>query len=149
MNQKSTSSYKLALPEEILLQVEKPERYLGNELNVVRKDKSTIDIRFCMAFPDVYEIGMSHLGIQILYAMFNRRTDTWCERVYSPWADLDHIMRQKKIPLFALEGYLVRAGLFSMGRPGSHHAPEKDSALCAGITGSREGVRFSRHYAAV
>ena len=103
MNQKPTSSYKLALPEEILLQVEKPERYLGNELNVVRKDKSTIDIRFCMAFPDVYEIGMSHLGIQILYSMFNRRTDTWCERVYSPWADLDHIMRQKKIPLFALE----------------------------------------------
>ena len=103
MNQKSTSSYKLALPEEILLQVEKPERYLGNELNVVRKDKSTIDIRFCMAFPDVYEIGMSHLGIQILYSMFNRRTDTWCERVYSPWADLDHIMRRKKIPLFALE----------------------------------------------
>lgn len=103
MNQKSTSSYKLALPEEILLQVEKPERYLGNELNAVRKDKSTIDIRFCMAFPDVYEIGMSHLGIQILYSMFNRRTDTWCERVYSPWADLDHIMRQKKIPLFALE----------------------------------------------
>ena len=85
MNQKPTSSYKLALPEEILLQVEKPERYLGNELNVVRKDKSTIDIRFCMAFPDVYEIGMSHLGIQILYSMFNRRTDTWCERVYSPW----------------------------------------------------------------
>ncbi|HCI84363.1 MAG TPA: B12-binding domain-containing radical SAM protein, partial [Lachnospiraceae bacterium] len=103
MNQKPTSSYKLALPEEILLQVEKPERYLGNELNAVRKDKSTIDIRFCMAFPDVYEIGMSHLGIQILYSMFNRRTDTWCERVYSPWADLDHIMRQKKIPLFALE----------------------------------------------
>lgn len=95
--------YKLALPEEILLSIEKPERYLGNELNAVKKDKSGIEIRFAMAFPDVYEIGMSHLGIQILYSMFNRREDTWCERVYSPWVDLDKIMREKKIPLFALE----------------------------------------------
>lgn len=94
---------KTALPEDILLKIEKPERYLGNELNTVRKDKSKVDIRFAMAFPDVYEIGMSHLGIQILYSMFNRRGDTWCERVYSPWADLDRIMREKHIPLFALE----------------------------------------------
>ncbi len=101
--QNINKSYRTALPEEILLSIEKPERYLGNEQGAVHKDKEKIDIRFAMAFPDVYEIGMSHLGIQILYSMFNRREDTWCERVYSPWVDLDKIMRQRKIPLFALE----------------------------------------------
>ena len=94
---------KLALSDEILLQVEKPARYIGNEVNSVMKDKSEVDIRFVMCFPDVYEIGMSHLGIQILYDMFNRRDDIWCERCYSPWTDLDQIMREKNIPLFALE----------------------------------------------
>ena len=94
---------KLALSDEILLTVEKPARYIGNEYNMVVKDKSSVDIRFCMCFPDVYEIGMSHQGIQILYDMFNRREDTYCERVYSPWTDLDKIMREKNIPLFALE----------------------------------------------
>ncbi len=94
---------KLALSDEILLTVEKPARYIGNEINAVMKDTSKIDIRFCMCFPDVYEIGMSHQGIQILYDMFNRREDTYCERLYSPWTDLDKIMREKKIPLFALE----------------------------------------------
>ncbi|MBQ7841372.1 MAG: TIGR03960 family B12-binding radical SAM protein [Lachnospiraceae bacterium] len=93
----------LALSDEILMTVEKPARYIGNEVNAVIKDKNTVDIRFAMCFPDVYEIGMSHLGIQILYDMFNRYEDTWCERVYSPWVDLDQIMREKKIPLFALE----------------------------------------------
>ena len=67
------------------------------------KDPKDVDIRFCMCFPDVYEIGMSHLGIQILYDILNRRDDTYCERVYSPWVDLDKLMREKKIPLFALE----------------------------------------------
>lgn len=94
---------KLALSDEILLTVEKPARYIGNEYNMVVKDKNSVDIRFCMCFPDVYEIGMSHQGIQILYDMLNRREDTYCERVYSPWTDLDKIMREKKIPLFALE----------------------------------------------
>ena len=94
---------KLALNDEILLNIEKPARYIGNEVNSVMKDKEKVDIRFAMCFPDVYEIGMSHLGIQILYDMFNRRDDTWCERVYSPWPDLDKIMREEKIPLFALE----------------------------------------------
>ncbi len=83
--------------------IDKPARYIGNEVNMVVKDLSKIDIRFCMCFPDVYEVGMSHLGIQILYDMFNQREDTYCERVYSPWMDLDPIMREKKIPLFALE----------------------------------------------
>lgn len=94
---------KLALSDEILLQVEKPARYIGNEVNSVTKDCSRVDVRFAMCFPDVYEIGMSHLGIQIIYDMLNRFEDTWCERVYSPWPDLDAIMREKSIPLFALE----------------------------------------------
>ena len=94
---------KLALSDEILLKIEKPARYIGNEVNSVMKDKNEVDIRFAMCFPDVYEIGMSHLGIQILYDMFNRRDDVWCERVYSPWLDLHKIMKEEQIPLFALE----------------------------------------------
>ena len=96
-------NYNLALTDETLLSIEKPERYIGNEVNSVTKDKSSVDIRFAMCFPDVYEIGMSHLGIQILYGMFNSYTDVWCERVYSPWEDLDKLLREKNIPLFALE----------------------------------------------
>lgn len=94
---------KLALSDEILLQVDKPARYIGNEVNMIVKDPKKVDIRLAMCFPDVYEIGMSHLGIQILYDMFNRREDTYCERVYSPWLDLDKIMREKDIPLFVIE----------------------------------------------
>ena len=97
---------RLALSDEILLSIDKPARYIGNEVNAVDKSASPElgkMIRFCMCFPDVYEIGMSHLGIQILYDMFNKREDVWCERVYSPWPDLDKVMREKKIPLFALE----------------------------------------------
>ena len=93
----------LALSDEILMSVEKPARYTGNEINMVKKDPASVDVRFCMCFPDVYEIGMSHLGIQILYDMFNQWEDTYCERVYSPWPDLDKIMRERQIPLFALE----------------------------------------------
>ena len=88
---------KLALSDEILLEIEKPARYIGNEINSVMKNKNEVDIRFAMCFPDVYEIGMSHLGIQILYDMFNRREDTWCERVYSPWPDLTYHYAKKKI----------------------------------------------------
>ena len=94
---------KLALSDEILLSISNPARYIGNEVNAVMKDKSEVAVRFAMCFPDVYEIGMSHLGIQILYDMFNKREDVWCERVYSPWPDMDKVMRDKKIPLFALE----------------------------------------------
>ena len=91
---------KLALDDEILLSIEKPARYIGNEVNSIMKNKNEVDIRFAMCFPDVYEIGMSHLGIQILYDMFNRRDDVWCERVYSPWTDLDTIMRKEGISAF-------------------------------------------------
>ena len=74
---------KLALSDEILMSVDKPARYIGNEVNMIRKNPDEVDIRFAMCFPDVYEIGMSHLGIQILYDMFNQRDDVYCERVYS------------------------------------------------------------------
>lgn len=94
---------KLALSDEILLSIDKPARYIGNEVNAVKKDIDAVDVSFVMCFPDVYEIGMSHLGIQILYDMFNRREDVCCDRVYSPWTDLDKIMREKEIPLFAVE----------------------------------------------
>ncbi|MCM1526547.1 MAG: TIGR03960 family B12-binding radical SAM protein [Bacteroides sp.] len=94
---------KLALSDDILMKIEKPARYIGHEVNAVYKDKDRVNIRFAMCFPDVYEIGMSHLGIQILYDMFNSMEDVWCERVYSPWLDLDRIMRERQIPLFALE----------------------------------------------
>ena len=98
---------KQALPDEILLKIDKPARYIGSEINSIDKSDDLkdgkIDVRFAMCFPDVYEIGMSHLGIQILYHMLNTRKNIWCERVYSPWMDLDPLMREKKIPLFALE----------------------------------------------
>ncbi|MCR5791795.1 MAG: TIGR03960 family B12-binding radical SAM protein [Lachnospiraceae bacterium] len=94
---------KLAVSDEILLTIDKPARYIGNEYNMVVKNPKEVDVRFCMCFPDVYEIGMSHLGIQILYDMFNKREDVYCERVYSPWPDMDRAMREHKIPLFALE----------------------------------------------
>ena len=74
---------KLALNDEILLSIQQPARYIGGEFNMVQKDPDKVDIRFAMCFPDVYEIGMSHLGIQILYSMFNDREDIYCERVYS------------------------------------------------------------------
>lgn len=93
----------LALSRDVLMQIEKPARYIGHEYNSVIKDLSQVDVRFAMCFPDVYEIGMSHLGIQILYDMFNQMEGVWCERVYSPWVDLDAIMRRDNIPLFALE----------------------------------------------
>ena len=94
---------KLALKDEILLTIDKPARYIGNEVNMVRKNPEAVKIRVAFAFPDVYEIGMSHLGIQILYHQFNLRNDVYCERVYSPWPDLHKIMKEQQIPLFALE----------------------------------------------
>ncbi|MBP3878987.1 MAG: B12-binding domain-containing radical SAM protein, partial [Lachnospiraceae bacterium] len=91
------------LNDRILRSVEKPARYIGNEINSVVKDPADVSVRFCMCFPDVYEIGMSHLGIQIIYDQLNRRDDVWCERTYSPWPDLHAVMKEHDIPLFALE----------------------------------------------
>ena len=100
---------KLALSDEILLKIEKPARYIGNEVNSVNKNKDEVDIRFAMCFPDVYEIGMSHLGIQILYDMFNKREDVWCEPC-----------------LLSMAGF--RRG----------YAQKADSVICAGIPGSHK-----------
>jgi len=94
---------KLFLEDRVLLQVEKPARYIGNEVNAIYKHKEDVAIRFALCFPDVYDIGMSHLGLSILYNLLNQRDDLWCERVFSPWVDLDRIMEEENIPLFALE----------------------------------------------
>ncbi|MBR2447886.1 MAG: TIGR03960 family B12-binding radical SAM protein, partial [Clostridia bacterium] len=89
--------------ERLLLTVQKPGRYSGGEINSVLKDKEKVDVRFAFCFPDTYEIGMSHLGMKILYSQFNEREDIWCERVFAPWLDFEEVMRQNNIPLFALE----------------------------------------------
>ena len=89
--------------EELIMSVQKPGRYSGGELNSIVKDKAQVDVRFAFCFPDTYEIGMSHLGMKILYSQFNDRDDIWCERVFAPWIDFEKVMREKNIPLFALE----------------------------------------------
>ena len=89
--------------EQLLLSVQKPGRYSGGEINSVIKDKNAVDVRFAFCFPDTYEIGMSHLGMKILYSLFNEREDVWCERVFAPWTDFEKVMRENNIPLFALE----------------------------------------------
>ena len=89
--------------ERLLLSVQKPGRYSGGEINSVIKEKEKVDVRFAFCFPDTYEIGMSHLGMKILYSQFNSREDIWCERVFAPWVDFEEKMRENNIPLFALE----------------------------------------------
>lgn len=89
--------------EKFLLGVQKPGRYTGGELNSIVKDKSKIDIRYAFCFPDTYEIGMSHLGMKILYSLVNARNDAWCERVFAPDVDMEQVMRDNGIPLYALE----------------------------------------------
>ena len=91
------------ITDDILYRVEKPSRYVGGELNEVIKDPKEVDIRFGFCFPDVYEVGMSHLGSRILYHVLNQRKDTYCERVYAPWPDMEKLMRENNIPLYALE----------------------------------------------
>ncbi|MCL2169376.1 MAG: TIGR03960 family B12-binding radical SAM protein, partial [Defluviitaleaceae bacterium] len=91
--------------DEILLRAEKPARYIGNEFNMVRKDPKSVDIRFLFAFPDVYEVGMSHNGLQIIYGLFNERADVYCERAFAPWVDMEGIMRAENLPLKSLETY--------------------------------------------
>ena len=89
--------------EKLLLKVQKPGRYVGGELNEVIKDKKDVDVRFAFCFPDTYEVGMSHLGMKILYSLFNSRDYIWCERVFAPWVDMEELMVQNNIPLYALE----------------------------------------------
>ena len=92
-------------PDRILLQAEKPGRYVGNEVNMVRKNPADMTTRFAFAFPDVYEVGMSHNGLQILYGAFNRRADVYCERAFAPWPDMEALMRGNGLPLKSLETY--------------------------------------------
>lgn len=91
------------ISDDILCKVEKPARYVGGEINQVNKDPKEVDIRFAFCFPDVYEVGMSHLGTRILYHTINARKDTYCERAFAPWPDMEALMRENDIPLYALE----------------------------------------------
>ncbi len=93
----------IKLSDGLLKSVEKPSRYTGNEWNSVIKDPKTVDIRFAFCFPDTYEIGMSHLGMKILYHLLNERQDCYCERVFAPWTDMEAKMRENNIPLYSLE----------------------------------------------
>ena len=89
--------------ENLLMSVQKPVRYMGGEFNAVMKDADAVDVRYAFLFPDTYEVGMSHLGMKILYHAINKREDAWCERVFSPWVDMAELMRRDGIPLFSLE----------------------------------------------
>ena len=89
--------------EKVLLKVQKPGRYAGGESNRVVKDQEQVDVRFAFCFPDVYEVGMSHLGMKILYGLFNEMDGVWCERVFAPWPDMEEQMREHQIPLYGLE----------------------------------------------
>ena len=89
--------------EKFLMHVQKPGRYVGGEVNSVVKDKSQVEVRFAFCFPDIYEIGMSHLGIKILYGAFNQVPYFWCERVFAPWVDMEQVMEEQGVPLYALE----------------------------------------------
>lgn len=89
--------------EKLLLKVQKPGRYVGGELNEVIKNKKDVDVRFAFCFPDTYEVGMSHLGMKILYSLFNSVDYIWCERVFAPWLDMEELMVKNNIPLYALE----------------------------------------------
>ncbi|HHY71440.1 MAG TPA: B12-binding domain-containing radical SAM protein, partial [Thermoanaerobacterales bacterium] len=89
--------------EKLLPQVSKPTRYMGNEYNSIKKDKNGIKTHIALAFPDVYEVGMSHLGIKILYHLLNQDSDIYAERVFAPWVDFEDLMRSEGLPLFSLE----------------------------------------------
>lgn len=93
----------IELLEDLLLKVEKPARYIGNEQNSIVKDLNDIDVRFAFAFPDIYEVGMSHLGLHILYNLLNKEEGIYCERVFAPWIDMEDLMRENNLPLYSLE----------------------------------------------
>ena len=92
-----------AIPEKVLNLVQKPARYCGGELNSVVKNKNDVSVRFAFCFPDLYEVGMSHLGMKILYSLLNKDPEVWCERVFAPDMDMEKILRENGYPLFALE----------------------------------------------
>ncbi|HJW85811.1 MAG TPA: B12-binding domain-containing radical SAM protein, partial [Candidatus Brocadiaceae bacterium] len=99
------NSFKNFVTENLLPLVEMPGQYIGGEWNSVTKNHNNVDVTIAMAFPDTYSIGMSHLGIQILYGLLNERSDVACERVFAPLVDMESLMRKHKVPLFSLETY--------------------------------------------
>lgn len=106
---------KLQLDDALLLSVEKPARYTGNELNMVRKAINEVEVRYAFCFPDTYEVGMSHLGMKILYHTLNQRKDTYCERVFAPWVDMARLLRERGLPLFSLETHTALADFDLIG----------------------------------
>ena len=132
---------KITVPDEILMQVEKPARYIGNELNMVKKNAEDVDIRFAFCFPDVYEVGMSCLGLQILYFFLNRRDDTYCERAFAPWPDMEEAMRNNGIPVYSLETYTPLKEFdfvgFTLHKPDKHAGYVGDTRLFKGQNGGR------------
>ena len=118
--------------EPYLAQVQKPSRYTGGEVNMVQKDLAEVDVRFAFCFPDTYEVGMSHLGMKILYHILNNREGFYCERVFAPWVDMEQVMRAHDIPLFSLETFTPVADFDagSCGRAAAQRGPRE--GLCGG-----------------
>lgn len=109
--------------EKYLLSVQKPARYIGGEAGSIYKDKSKVDVRFAFCFPDCYDIGMSHLGMKILYSLTNQRENYWCERVFAPWPDFEQIMREHDIPLYGWKAWSPSGTLISSALPSSTSCP--------------------------
>ncbi len=91
--------------ESVIMQVQKPARYMGGEVGSITKNREEVDVRFAFCFPDIYDVGMSHLGMKILYSLINERENYWCERVFAPWTDFEEVMRREEIPLYGLESF--------------------------------------------
>jgi len=91
--------------EQLILSVQKPGRYVGGEPGSIVKDKNEVSLRFAFCFPDTYEIGMSHLGMKILYGLLNAQPDIWCERVFAPWVYMEEKMRAQGMKLYGLESF--------------------------------------------
>ncbi len=91
--------------ESVIMEVQKPARYMGGEVGSIVKNKENVDVRFAFCFPDIYDVGMSHLGMKILYSLINERENYWCERVFAPWTDFEEVMRREEIPLYGLESF--------------------------------------------
>ncbi len=91
--------------ESVIMEVQKPARYMGGEVGSIVKNKENVDVRFAFCFPDIYDVGMSHLGMKILYSLINERENYWCERVFAPWTDFEDVMRREQIPLYGLESF--------------------------------------------
>jgi len=110
-----SSSLKRRIFDELLPRISKPARYIGNEVNMVRKDLAGIDLRVVLLFPDVYEIGMSYMGFPILYHLLNQRPEIYAERAFMPWVDMADQMRKKHVPLFSLETFTPLADFDLLG----------------------------------